>query len=168
MKFPCPPSCAVRLTRTGLTFADYVAELVVKYQIPLTLAHTASRGYHLQQTIPRPRKRDNNPRARLPAAMPALPHVFICVSAVCAPFNARPSCFKCRSREPLLGVAPARRAVVRRVKCRDGAANGASVRCPFDERSAVGGTRAKQKGSRLAGELDSNCALCILHEREMR
>lgn len=63
-----------------LNLTDYVAEMVVKYRIPLTLAHTASRGYHLQQTIPRPKKRDNNPTARLPAPVPPLPPVFICVS----------------------------------------------------------------------------------------
>ena len=61
-----------------LFVAEYVEELSVKHQMPLILANTAVRGYHLQQPTRRI-KGDPAPEIQLPP-------IFICVSAVPAIF----------------------------------------------------------------------------------
>jgi hypothetical protein len=61
-----------------LPFAEYVEELSQKYQMPLTLANTAQRGYHLQQTLGQPRKKGETNYQ--PPPPPQLPPVFVCVS----------------------------------------------------------------------------------------
>ncbi|KAI9551670.1 mismatch repair ATPase Msh4 [Daphnia sinensis] len=53
-------------------------DLSQKYQMPLTLANTAVRGYHLQQTLGQPRKKGEI-NYQPPPPPPELPPVFVCV-----------------------------------------------------------------------------------------
>uniref|UniRef100_A0A0P5M024 Dna mismatch repair protein muts n=1 Tax=Daphnia magna TaxID=35525 RepID=A0A0P5M024_9CRUS len=57
---------------------EYVEDLSQKYQMPLTLANTAVRGYHLQQTLGQARKKGDT-NYQPPPPPPELPPVFVCV-----------------------------------------------------------------------------------------
>ncbi|XP_057379025.2 mutS protein homolog 4-like [Daphnia carinata] len=57
---------------------EYVEDLSQKYQMPLTLANTAVRGYHLQQTLGQTRKKGDT-NYQPPPPPPELPPVFVCV-----------------------------------------------------------------------------------------
>ncbi|KAK4036864.1 hypothetical protein OUZ56_028901 [Daphnia magna] len=58
---------------------EYVEDLSQKYQMPLTLANTAVRGYHLQQTLGQARKKGDT-NYQPPPPPPELPPVFVCTA----------------------------------------------------------------------------------------
>ena len=57
---------------------EYVEELSLKYEMSLTLANTAQRGYHLQQQLGQPRKKGET--SYKPPPLPQLAPIFVCVS----------------------------------------------------------------------------------------
>ena len=70
--------CTIDSINILYTVTEYVEELSQKYQMPLTLANTAQRGYHLQQTVGQPKKKGET--SYIPPPSPQLPSVFVCVS----------------------------------------------------------------------------------------